>query len=40
MVTSVPYQLRGAEEAKNRADGELQRLRPGDVRRGRTRSGR
>jgi hypothetical protein len=40
MVTSVPYQLRGAEQAKNRADGELQRLRPGDVRRGRTRSGR
>jgi amino acid transporter len=40
MVTSVPYQLRGAEDAKNRADGELQRLRPGDVRRGRTRSGR
>jgi amino acid transporter len=40
MVTSVPYQLRGAEEAKNRADGELQRVRPGDVRRGRTRTGR
>jgi hypothetical protein len=40
MVTSVPYQLRGAEQARNRADGELQRLRPGDVRRGRTRSGR
>jgi amino acid transporter len=37
MVTSVPYQLRGAEEAKSRADGELERIRPGDVRRGRTR---
>ena len=37
MVTSVPYQLRGAEEARNRADGELERIRPGDVRRGRTR---
>ncbi len=37
MVTSVPFQLRGAEEAKRRADGELQRVRPGDVRRGRTR---
>ena len=40
MVTSVPYQLRGAEHAKDRDDRELQRLRPGDVRRGRTRSGR
>ncbi len=40
MVTSVPYQLQGAEAAKKRADGELHRLRPGDVRRGRTRSGR
>ena len=40
MVTSVPYQLRGAEHAKDRGDRELQRLRPGDVRRGRTRSGR
>jgi amino acid transporter len=38
MVTSVPYQLRGAEQAKDRDDWELQRLRPGDVRRGRTRS--
>jgi amino acid transporter len=37
MVTSVPYQLRGAEEAKNRAESELERVRPGDVRRGRTR---
>jgi amino acid transporter len=40
MVTSVPYQLRGAEIAKDREDWEFQRLRPGDVRRGRTRSGR
>jgi amino acid transporter len=40
MVTSVPYQLRGAEHAKDRGDRELYRLRPGDVRRGRTRSGR
>jgi amino acid transporter len=37
MVTSVPYQLRGAEEAKNRAESDLERVRPGDVRRGRTR---
>ena len=38
MVTSVPYQLRGAEEARNREDRDLQRLRPGDIRRGQTRS--
>ncbi|MCW2781324.1 MAG: DNA-binding protein [Marmoricola sp.] len=36
MVTSVPYQLRGSEVGKDRTDWELQRLRPGDVRRGRT----
>ena len=35
MVTSVPYQLRGSEVGKEREDWELQRLRPGDVRRGR-----
>ncbi|MBO9520514.1 MAG: APC family permease [Nocardioidaceae bacterium] len=35
MVTSVPYQLRGSELGKEREDWELQRLRPGDVRRGR-----
>ncbi len=35
MVTSVPYQLRGSEVAKEREDWELQRSRPGDVRRGR-----
>jgi hypothetical protein len=35
MVTSVPYQLRGSEIGKEREDWELQRLRPGDVRRGR-----
>jgi amino acid transporter len=40
MVTSVPFQLRGAEMAKDRDDWELQRLRPGDVRRGRTRAGK
>ena len=40
MVTSVPYQLQGSEKAKRRDDWELERLRPGDVRRGRTRSGR
>ena len=40
MVTSVPYQLRGAEVGKDRDDWELQRLRPGDVRRGRTRAGK
>ena len=40
MVTSVPYQLQGAEHAKDRGDRDLYRLRPGDVRRGRTRSGR
>ena len=40
MVTSVPYQLRGAEEARDRDDWEFQRVRPGDVRRGRTWSGR
>ena len=40
MVTSVPFQLRGAEHAKDRNDWDLQRARPGDVRRGRTRAGR
>ncbi len=40
MVTSVPYQLQGSEKAKNREDWESERLRPGDVRRGRTRTGR
>ncbi|MEO5653592.1 MAG: APC family permease [Marmoricola sp.] len=40
MVISVPYQLRGAEEARNREDRVLQRLRPGDIRRGQTRSGK
>jgi amino acid transporter len=38
MVTSVPYQLRGSEVAKERNDWDLQRARPGDVRRGRTRT--
>ena len=36
MVTSVPYQLRGSERARSRGDRDLRRLRPGDVRRGRT----
>ncbi len=40
MVTSVPYQLKGSEKAKYREELELERLRPGDVRRGQTRSGR
>jgi amino acid transporter len=35
MVTSVPYQLRGSELGKEREDRELERLRAGDVRRGR-----
>jgi amino acid transporter len=35
MVTSVPYQLRGSEIGKEREDRELERLRAGDVRRGR-----
>ncbi|MGH3413909.1 MAG: APC family permease [Marmoricola sp.] len=35
MVTSVPYQLRGAEIGKERQDRYRQRLRAGDVRRGR-----
>jgi hypothetical protein len=38
MVTSVPYQLRGAEAAKERTEWEFERARPGDVRRGQTRS--
>ncbi len=36
MVTSVPYQLKGSEKAKDRDDWELDRPRPGDIRRGRT----
>ncbi len=36
MVTSVPYQLKGSEIAKERTDWDLLRSRPGDVRRGRT----
>ncbi len=39
MVTSVPFQLRGSERARNRDDRDYDRLHPGDVRRGRTRSG-
>jgi amino acid transporter len=39
MVTSVPYQLQGSEKAKRRDDWDRERIRPGDVRRGRTRSG-
>jgi amino acid transporter len=35
MVTSVPYQLRGSEVARERGEWEYQRPRPGDVRRGR-----
>jgi amino acid transporter len=36
MVISVPYQLRGSELGKDREDWQLQRLRAGDIRRGRT----
>ncbi|MBW8751790.1 MAG: APC family permease [Propionibacteriales bacterium] len=35
MVISVPYQLRGSEVGKEREDWQLQRLRAGDIRRGR-----
>ena len=38
MVTSVPYQLSGSERGQEREDWRLYRVRPGDVRRGRTRS--
>jgi amino acid transporter len=37
MVTSVPYQLQGYEAGKRREERRVQRLRPGDVRRGRAR---
>lgn len=37
MVTSVPYQLRSSQVAKERAQADLTRVRPGDERRGRTR---
>jgi hypothetical protein len=40
MVTSVPYQLQGSEAAREREERELDRVRPGDERRGRIRSGR
>lgn len=36
MVTSVPYQLRSSELAKERVKADLTRVRPGDERRGRT----
>ncbi len=36
MVTSVPYQLRSSEIARERTEWEQTRLRPGDVRRGQT----
>jgi hypothetical protein len=36
MVISVPYQLRSSEIGREREEWELDRLRPGDVRRGRT----
>ncbi|CUR54783.1 Uncharacterized amino acid permease ydaO [metagenome] len=36
MVTSVPYQLRSSQIARERTDWEQTRLRPGDVRRGQT----
>jgi amino acid transporter len=37
MVTSVPYQLLGYEAGRRREERRVQRLRPGDVRRGRVR---
>jgi amino acid transporter len=37
MVTSVPYQLQGYEAGKRREERRVQRLRPGDERRGRVR---
>ncbi len=40
MVTSVPYQLRGAEAAREREEREFDRVRPGDERRGRIRTRR
>ena len=36
MVISVPYQLRSSEIGREREEWELDRVRPGDVRRGRT----
>jgi hypothetical protein len=36
MVISVPYQLRSSEIGRERTEWELDRLRPGDERRGRT----
>jgi amino acid transporter len=36
MVISVPYQMRSSEIGREREERELDRLRPGDVRRGRT----
>ena len=35
MVTSVPYQLRSSQIARERGERELTRVRPGDLRRGR-----
>jgi hypothetical protein len=34
MVTSVPYQLRSSQIAREREERELNRVRPGDLRRG------
>ena len=39
MVTSVPYQLRSSEVAKERAERAREQVRPGDLRRGRTATG-
>jgi hypothetical protein len=35
MVTSVPYQLRSSEIARERVERDRTRVRPGDLRRGR-----
>ncbi len=40
MVTSVPYQLRSSQIAVEREEREAGRVRPGDLRRGRSTSGR
>jgi hypothetical protein len=40
MVTSVPYQLRSSELARDREERDLTRVRAGDLRRGRVGSNR
>ena len=38
MVTSVPYQLRSSQIAREREERELARVKAGDLRRGRARA--